>query len=54
MCNSNMCGDYCEPEGTITSKADQKVLLEEKKAILEAKLATVSHWIESLEKRGSK
>lgn len=51
---SNMCGGYCEPEDFNWSKADRKALLEEKKSILEAKLATIKHWIESLDKEESK
>ena len=43
---SNNCGVYCEPEENL-SKDDKKVLLKEREAILEAKLATIRHWIET-------
>ena len=46
------CGsNYCEPEAW--SENDQKALLQERAAILEAKLATVRHWIENLDKRAT-
>lgn len=41
------CGMYCDPEEL--SGEDRKALLKEKKAILEAKLATVQHLLESLD-----
>ncbi len=44
---SNGCGAYCEPEGFMISKEDRKALLKEKESILEAKLATIRHWIET-------
>ena len=44
------CGNYCEPDAW--SEKDQKALLKEREAILEAKLATIRHWIENLEKKG--
>lgn len=31
------------------SKSDQKAVLKEKEAILEAKLATIRHWMEDLD-----
>lgn len=46
---SNNCSGYCEPEGFVISKESRKALLKEKEAILEAKLATVRHWIEESE-----
>jgi len=46
----NMCRRYCEPESVVFSKIDRKALLEEEKAILGAKLATISHLIDSLDK----
>lgn len=53
MMYSQMCGGYCEPEDFNWSKADRKALLKEKEAILEAKLATIRHWIETLDKEDS-
>lgn len=50
---SNMCGAYCDPADFNWSKKDRKALLKEKEAILEAKLATVRHWIEDLDKEES-
>jgi len=50
---SNMCGGYCEPEEMGWSKDDRKALLKEKKAVLEAKLATINHWIESIDEEDS-
>lgn len=53
MMYSNYCGGgYCEPEGSL-SKKDKKALLKEQEAILEAKLATVRHWMESADKEES-
>lgn len=49
----NACGGYCEPESLEWSKEDRKALLKEKEAILEAKLATIRHWIESADKEKS-
>ncbi len=50
MCDSNGCyGGYCEPEEM--SVDDQKALLEERKKILEAKLATVEHLLKTLGKK---
>lgn len=43
---SNYCGVYCEPEEALSGK-DKKVLLKEREAILEAKLATIRHMIET-------
>jgi hypothetical protein len=48
MYYNNNCGDYCEPY-TVT-KDDRKALLKEQASILEAKLATIRHWIENLDK----
>lgn len=48
---SNMCGGYCRPEDYEISKEDRKALLKEKEAILEAKLATIRHWIETADKQ---
>ena len=47
MYYNNNCGDYCEPMEI--SKKDRKALLQEREAILEAKLATIRHWIENLD-----
>ena len=44
------CGGYCEPEAEVLTKADKKALLEEKKVILEAKLATIKHLLETVDK----
>ncbi len=49
MYRAGMCGGYCEPFGLV-SKKDRKVFLEEHKKVLEAKLATIKHLKESLEK----
>ena len=54
MYNATMCGGYCEPDSIAVSVADQRAFLEEKKAILEAKLATLNYLIESLGKEESK
>lgn len=48
---NNACGDYCEPR--VVTKKDRKALLEEQEKILEAKLATVRHWIENLDEEKS-
>ena len=53
MYYNNMCGGYCGPEDYEISKDDRKALLKEKAAILEAKLATVRHWIETIDKEES-
>lgn len=45
------CGEYCEP--ITVSKTDQKALLKEREAILEAKLATIRHLMETLDKEES-
>ena len=50
---SNMCGGYCGPDNFSWSKTDRKVLLKEKEAIMEAKLATIRHWIENADKEKS-
>ena len=50
---SNNCGNYCEPESFEMSKSDRRALLKEKEAVLEAKLATIKYWIESLDKEES-
>jgi len=50
---SNICGGYCAPEDLELSKEDRKALLKEKEAILEAKLATIRHWIETADKEKS-
>ena len=49
---SNYCGVYCEPEEAL-SKKDKKALLKEREAILEAKLATIRHMIETTDEDGS-
>ena len=51
MMYNNGCADYCEPR--VITKDDRKALLKEQESILEAKLATVRHWIESLDKEDS-
>lgn len=48
MFYTNNCGGYCEPAAY--SKGDQKALLKEQEKILEAKLATIRHWIENVDK----
>jgi len=55
MFYANNCGGCCEPGEFNWSKADRKALLKEKAAVLGAKLATVRHWIETVdaEKDGS-
>lgn len=49
MFYANNCADYCGPASF--SKDDQKALLKEQEAIFEAKLATIRHWIENLDKK---
>ncbi len=53
MLFSNNCGGYCDNDSMVISKEDKVALLKEKEAILEAKLATVKHWIETTEKEKS-
>lgn len=53
MHHSNMYGGCCQTEDFNWSKADRKALLKEKEAILEAKLATIRHWIENTDKEKS-
>lgn len=48
---TNDCGAYCEP--VTWSKSDRKALLKEQESILMAKLATIRHWIENLDKEES-
>jgi len=43
---SNCCGGYCGSDYK-PSKKDKKAMLKEEQAILEAKLATVKHLIET-------
>lgn len=50
MCGPGNCGCSCDSEDEI-SRDDQKAFLEEKEKILEAKLATVRHMKNSLEKK---
>jgi len=45
---NNCCGGYCEPAAY--SKDDRKALLKEQASILEAKLATIRHWLENIDK----
>ncbi len=47
---SNMCGGYCGTDDFELSKDDKKALLKEQEAILEAKLATIRHWMETSDK----
>ena len=49
MFYNNNCGGYCEPENFELTKSDRKVLLKEREAVLEAKLATIRHWIETID-----
>lgn len=49
----NACGSYCDPDSFVISNQDRKALLKEKEAILEAKLATIRHWIETADKEKS-
>ena len=37
----------------VVTKKDRKALLKEKESILEAKLATIRHWIENLDEEES-
>ncbi len=53
MLFSNNCGGYCD-DSMVVSNKDRKALLKEKEAILEAKLATIRHWIETTDKEDSK
>lgn len=50
---ANMCGGNCGCEDYDLSKEDKKALLKEKEAILEAKLATIRHWMETSDKEDS-
>lgn len=50
---SNMCGGNCDCGDFELSKDDKKALLKEKEAILEAKLATIRHWMETSDKSDS-
>lgn len=50
---SNMCGDNCYSDSEELSNEDRKALLKEKEAILEAKLATIRHWIETADEKKS-
>lgn len=50
MCNSNGCyGGCCDPEEM--TKAEQKLFLEEKLAILKAKQETVEKLLKELDKK---
>lgn len=49
MNNGNCCGGYCYDEEM--SEEDQEMLLKEKQAILEAKLATVKMMLEKKSKK---
>lgn len=53
MCCSYTHGGYYQPEDVSWSREDRKALFQEKEAILEAKLATIRHWIENLDKEKS-
>lgn len=50
-----MCGGncYCGTDEELSAE-DRKALLKEKEAILEAKLATVRHWMETADDNKSK
>lgn len=52
MYSNDMCAAYCSPMG-FGSKKDRVALLEEQEKILEAKLATVKHMKDSVQKGGS-
>jgi len=47
MMYANDCSGYCEP--AVYSKSDRKALLKEQESILEAKLATIRHWIDNID-----
>jgi len=49
MHDSYGCCGNCEPTPMKWSKSDQKAVLKEQEAILEAKLATIRHWMEDLD-----
>jgi len=49
-----MGGCYCEPYEETLTKEDKRTLLLEKKAIMEAKIATINHMLDSLDKKESK
>jgi hypothetical protein len=49
MYGNGCCGGYCEPEEM--TQEDQEAFLQEREAILEAKLATVRHLRETLKKQ---
>ena len=51
---ANMGGCYCEPYDESLTKEDKKALLLEQKAIMEAKIATINHLVDSLDKEESK
>lgn len=53
MYSNNMCGGNCYCGDEELSKEDRKALLKEKEAILEAKLATIRHWMENSDKSDS-
>lgn len=48
MFYTNNCGGYCE--AVSFNPKDRKALLKEQEAIFEAKLATIRHWIENVDK----
>ena len=54
MYYANMGGCYCEPYEETLTKEDKRTLLLEKKAIMEAKIATINHMLDSLDKKESK
>ena len=54
MLFSNNCGGYCGDNAFTMSKTDKKAFLKEQEAILEAKLATVRHLLETSDKEDSK
>ena len=54
MQSSGMCGGNCDCGDYEMSEEDRKAFLKEKEAILEAKLATVRHLIETSDKSDSK
>lgn len=51
---ANMCGGNCySGSDEELSAEDRRALLKEKEAILEAKLATIRHWMETADDRKS-
>ena len=51
-CN-RACGQNFDSESYVISSKDRMALLKEKEAILEAKLATIRHWMETADSKDS-